>query len=491
MNRLTYIKLISLQIVMITSLMYVQSASAEISFMRDIAPVLLKRCVGCHGERVHLGGYRVDTFQNFIHKGASGEKSIIPGNPENSRLFQLITAKIEAVRMPKSDDPLSPEQIAHFRAWIAGGAMFDGSSAAVPIKSLLGPREHPAAPIAYRAPSPVMALAFLPGGNEIAVGGYNEITIWNSGSGKLTRRIEHLPQRIQSLSLSQDRKTVLIAGGTPGEYGEVALIDLASGKRTKVLDTFNDIVLSAVFSPDGKHIAAGGTDASIRLYDVESGKKLWISSIHSDWVTAVSFSPDGRFVASASKDMTVKVFDAADGSLFTTYNGHNRQIGKYMGQNPVYSLVFEPGAQLVCSAGGGSWIQVWSPIEAKADSGDAGDMEERFAKQGHTRYIEHGFKKGVFALAVHGNQIFAASADGILKEFDLQSQKLIRTFPGQSDWLFSLSTDDSGERIAAGSYSGEIRIWNTQTGRLVSSFFAQPGRVQKQISGTSTLTRQN
>ncbi len=467
------------------------SASAESSFLRDVAPILLKRCAGCHGERVHLGGYRVDTFQSLLLKGASGEKSIVPGKPDDSRLFQLITAKVEAVRMPKSDDQLAPEQIAIIRAWIAGGAKFDGASVSVPIKSLLGPRRHPAAPVVYRTASPIMALAFLPDGREIAVGGYNEITIWNAASGKLIRRIEHLPQRIQSLSLSKDGKTALIGGGTPGEYGEASLIDLASGKRTKVLDTFNDIVLSAVFSPDGRHIAVGGADMSVRLYDFESGKRVWMSSIHSDWVTAVSFSPDGHFVASASKDMTVKVFEAADGSLFTTYNGHNRQIGKYMGQNPVYSLIFEPGAQFACSAGGGNWIQLWSPIEAKADSGDAGDMEERFAKQGHTRYIEHGFKKGVFALNVRGNNIFAASADGILKEFDLSSQKLIRTYPGKSDWLFSLSVDDSGDQIAAGSYSGEIRIWDTKSGRLIIMFFAQPGRSQRQVPGISTLTRQN
>ncbi len=491
MCRLFNIKLIGSIFLSLTAFAGAHSATAETSFLRDVAPILLKRCSGCHGERVHLGGYRVDTFRGLSTKGASGLNSIVPGKPADSRLFQLITAKVEAARMPQSDDPLSAEQIALIRAWIAGGAKFDGSSATVPIKSLVGARQHPAAPAVYRTASPVMALAFLPGDREIAAGGYNEITIWDTFSGKLIRRIEHLPQRIQSLTVSRDGKSFLIAGGTPGEYGEAALVDIASGRRSKVLDTFNDIVFSAVFSSDGKRIAVGGADMSVRVYDADSGRRVWMSSIHSDWVTAVGFSPDGKFVASSSKDMTVKIYDAADGSLYTTYNGHNRQIGKYMEQSPVYSLVFENGSAAACSAGRGNWIQLWSPVEAKADSGDAGDMEERFAKQGHTRYIEHGFKKGVFALAVKGDRIYAASADGILKEFDLNSQKLIRTFPGQSDWLFSLSTDASGDRIAAGSYSGEINIWNTKYGSQINSFYAQPGRAQRKAPGTSTLTRQN
>src|SRR5579871_3523673 len=249
-------------------------ATAGVSFTHAIAPILLKRCTGCHGERTNLGGYRAHTYQSLMQHGASGQAPVVPGKPEESRLFRLITAKSADARMPRSDDPLSPEQIALIRAWILEGAKFDGSDPAAALKNLLGPRAHPAAPAVYRMPVPVMALAFAPGGKEIAVGGYQEVTVWDTATGALLRRLPHLPQRIQALHFRKDGRQLLTAGGSPGEYGEVALVDVATGSPT-VLDTFNDIVLTAAFSPDEKRIVAGSAEGSVRAYETERGARLW------------------------------------------------------------------------------------------------------------------------------------------------------------------------------------------------------------------------
>ncbi len=451
-----------------------QTAKAEVSFVRDIAPIVLKRCTGCHGERANLGGYRAHTYQSLMKAGASGKATIVAGKPEDSLFFQRITTKVEPLRMPKSDDALSHAQIALVRKWILAGAKFDGSDAAAPLKSLLGPRVHPAAPVTYRTAAPVMALAFSADGKALFVGGYNEITVWNAETGALIQRIPHQPQRIQALTFSKDSKTLLVAGGTPGEYGEIALVHLNTGER-QVLDTFTDIALAAVFSPDGKRILAGGADAGVRMYEAEGGKRLWESKVHSDWVTGVSMSFDGRFVVSSSKDMTVKVYEAETGTLFTTYNGHNRQIGQYRGSAPVYAVQFAPETNLVYSAGGGKWVQIWDPIKAQAESGDAGDMEDRFAKQGSGRYLPLGFDHEVYALTVQGGQVFAASADGVLKQFDANTFREIRAYKGHTDWIFSLSYHAATHRIATGSYDSSVRIWDTQTGTCLATFRAMPG----------------
>ena len=453
-----------------------QAARADVSFSRDIAPIVLKRCAGCHGERANLGGYRAHTFQSLMRAGESGQAAIVAGKPDDSVFFQRISMKVEPLRMPKSDDPLSTAQIALIRQWIAAGAKFDGADAALPLKNLLGPRVHPAAPAVYRTPVPVMALTFAPDGKEIYIGGYNEITVWNAGTGALLKRIPRQPQRIQALAFSPDGKTLLVAGGTPGEYGEIALVHPDSGAR-QVFDTFNDIALAAVFSPDGKHILAGGADGGVRMYDAGSGKRLWESKVHSDWVTGVSMSFDNRFVVSSSKDRTVKVYEAETGSLFTTYNGHNRQIGTYKGAAPVYAVQFAPGSDTVYSAGGGKWIQIWDPIQAQAESGDAGDQEERFAKQGAARYIPLGFTQEVYALSVQDGQVFAASADGILKQFDAKTFQEVRAFTGHTDWIFSLNYHAPTRRIATGGYDGAVRVWDAQTGACLASFKAMPGHI--------------
>lgn len=458
---------------------FAASASADVSFVRTVAPIVLRHCVGCHGDKINLGGYRAQTFQYLMRRGGSGKVPVVPGKPEESALFRLVSTSNAASRMPKGDEPLSKTQVETIRQWIAEGAKFDGSDPAASLRSAMGVRQHPAAPQAYRTAAPVMALAIvhqpLPDADLIAVGGYNEVTLWSSKTGTLVRRIGHLPQRIQSLACSRDGRRLLVAGGTPGEYGEASLVDIAGASKPQVLGNYSDIALTAVFSPEGARIAVGGADGSVSVYDASSGHRIWISSLHSDWVTSISFSQDGKFVASASRDMTVKLHNASDGSLYTTYSGHCRQLGQYKGQDPVYSVHFIGAADDAISAGGGKWIQLWNAEKAKEEAGSAADMEERFAKMGHTQYLPHGFDQPVLATAVDGNNLYAASADGSVKLFDIPSKREVRKFSGHTDWVYSLDFSAQDHLLVTGAYNGEVRVWDPQTAICVCSFYAQPG----------------
>ena len=51
-----------------------------------------------------------------------------------------------------------------------------------------------------------------------------------------------------------------MGGGTPGEYGEVTLVDAKTGTKIRTFGTFEDVVLSIAFSPDGNRVAAGAAD---------------------------------------------------------------------------------------------------------------------------------------------------------------------------------------------------------------------------------------
>ena len=137
--------------------------------------------------------------------------------------------------MPKGDDPLASSQISTIQRWITEGARFDGKDARASIRTAAGPRLHPAAPVAYRAAHPVLALTLFPFAGEelIAVGGYNEVTVWNARTGALVRRIGGLPQRVQSIKCSPDGTRLLVAGVYAcGEYGEEPdIVDLHSGSK--------------------------------------------------------------------------------------------------------------------------------------------------------------------------------------------------------------------------------------------------------------------
>ncbi|MFN0056308.1 MAG: DUF1553 domain-containing protein [Planctomycetales bacterium] len=96
-------------------------AEPAIDYERQIRPVLKERCLACHGALKQKGGLRLDTAALAIRGGDSGA-AIVPTDAAASLLLERITAADAAERMPPEGEPLTPEQIATFQAWVAQGA---------------------------------------------------------------------------------------------------------------------------------------------------------------------------------------------------------------------------------------------------------------------------------------------------------------------------------------------------------------------------------
>ena len=441
---------------------------AEVSFMRDIAPVLQRRCSGCHGDKKSKGNYRLHTFEYL-------EQAVVSGKPGESDLYLRLVETDPESRMPQKDDALSAADTELVREWIEQGAAFDGESPTKSFTSQALPRTHPAPPTAYRVPVPIMALAYSIDGKELAVAGHHEVTVWDPETGSLLRRLTGLPLRVQSIKWLSGGKQLVIGGGTAGEYGELSLIDAITGERLTVFDTFEDLVLGVGIDKQAAHIAGVSADRTVRAYHLESGQRLWLSNVHSDWATSVAYSPDSRFVISTSRDQTVKVLAATSGELFTTYNGHRRNLGDFRGRFKIFAGCFDPATGLALSVGEGKAIRIWDPVKAKEENGTAGDMEERFFKAGHTRYVSHEFSGPAFALAVQADSIYTAGRDGLVRSFEFASGKQRLEMNGHNDWIYALALSSATKRLATGAHDGEVRIWNTDDGTLIQSFIAAPG----------------
>ncbi|MCC5644224.1 serine/threonine protein kinase, partial [Nostoc sp. CHAB 5824] len=74
--------------------------------------------------------------------------------------------------------------------------------------------------------------------------------------------------------------------------------------------------------PDGKTLASGSEDKTIKLWDVSTGKALKTLTGHSSKVNSVVFSPDGKTLASGSEDKTIKLWDVSTGKALKTLTGH-------------------------------------------------------------------------------------------------------------------------------------------------------------------------
>jgi len=424
------------------------AASTPVGFSKELAPILAKKCVVCHGPEKSKGHYRLDSFDWLMKAGESKTAPVVPGQPEPSELMRRLTAKDEDDRMPQKDDPLPVEQIALIERWIKEGAKFDGTDPNAPLVTLIPKTPNPDPPAVYRHPVAITALAFHPDGNELAVGGYHEITTWNPSDGKLLRRIKNVAQRTQSVDYSPAGALLAAAGGSPGQLGEVALYNPTNGALLRVLGTLPDMALALSFGPDGSRLAVGSADNSIRIYEVATGKEQLVIQQHADWVMSIAWSRDGAHLASASRDRTARISSTTNGDLETSYTAH---------QGPVLAVAFSEDGNRVCSAGHDKKIHLWDAKEGKA-AGEIG-----------------GFEDDIFRLIVFENSIFSCSADKKIRQYAMDKKELVRTFSGHNDWVYSLAIDGKSKRLASGSYDGEVRIWSLEDGRALTAFIAAPG----------------
>ncbi|WP_437187664.1 c-type cytochrome domain-containing protein [Planctomicrobium sp. SH668] len=98
-----------------------------ISFMKEIAPVVINRCVGCHGAENPRNRLRLDSFAGWKTGGQSGQM-IIPENAFRSMMIARLHAPEGKGRMPANGEALSDEQKQLFIDWVNQGAKFDGES---------------------------------------------------------------------------------------------------------------------------------------------------------------------------------------------------------------------------------------------------------------------------------------------------------------------------------------------------------------------------
>jgi mono/diheme cytochrome c family protein len=101
-------------------------------FESRIAPLLASRCGACHGPESAESGFRIDLRERAMAGGDSGAAGIVPGQPEASELLARIVTDDPESRMPAEGDPLSAEEQAWIRDWIASGAEWPDAMAELP-----------------------------------------------------------------------------------------------------------------------------------------------------------------------------------------------------------------------------------------------------------------------------------------------------------------------------------------------------------------------
>ena len=160
-------------------------------------------------------------------------------------------------------------------------------------------------------------MRYSPDGTRLAVASGIGIWLYDTATYQDVSLLTGQSEQIFNIAFSPDGKTI-----ASGCYdGTIRLWDIGTGIHKTRLTTYKVSVNSVAFSPNGP-LACGSDDGTVRLWDAHTGEHKKTLTGHTDNVYSVAFSPDGQTLASGSEDGTVRLWDAHTGEHKKTLIGH-------------------------------------------------------------------------------------------------------------------------------------------------------------------------
>lgn len=448
-----------------------QAAGGPISFYRQVQPILQANCQGCHQPAKAGGEYVMTSVESLLRGGESGVAAITAGQPEESYLVELITPHEGRAEMPQGQPPLAAGEIELIRAWIEQGAQDDTPQNA---RSRYD-AEHPPA---YARPAVIPSLDYSPDGTLLAIAGFHEALLFSADGSERVARLIGLSERVESVRFSPDGTHLAVVGGLPCRMGEVQIWDVA--EKTLLLSapaTF-DTLYGASWSPDGKLVAFGAADNSVRAVETETGKQVVYMAAHEDWVRGTVFSGDGQSIFSASRDMTVKMTDVATQRFVGNVTTHTPGVLR----GGMLAVVRHPQKNqlLVGSADGAPKLFEMDVKAAPASGGNPNQIREYEPLSGRVFDVR---------FSPDGSRAFAgASLDGVgqVRCYEIESGKVLWTAEVAESAVYALACSPDGSTLAAAGSDGHIRLIDTTSGSVRSSFL--PVDVAEAGSGRDNWT---
>lgn len=161
----------------------------------------------------------------------------------------------------------------------------------------------------------------------------------------------------------------------------------------------SDAVTCIAVSGDGRRVASGSRDKTVKIWDAESSKCTTTLKGHTGWVMGVALSMDGRRVASASRDKTVKIWDVESGQCTTTLKGHNIWVT---------CVVFSGDGRRVASGSHAKVVKIWDTESSEC-------LVTLKGQRGHRDFIT------CVAFSADSRRVASGSHDNTVKIWDAKS----------------------------------------------------------------------
>ena len=319
--------------------------------------------------------------------------------------------------------------------------------------------------------------------NEIITYNNQCIRKWNQNTGNLVYMIDGHNEVVNSAIFSPDGTEFLSCSND----GTIKLWDNYNGMLIRTIYFAN--ALSIAFSPDGLLILGGcfDSDDSLILLDKKTGEEIKAFQGHKSNVTCVLFSADGKRILSGSEDKTIKLWEINSQKSIKTFAGHQRDVN---------SVVFSTDEKIILSGSSDFTIRLWdictghvintlkghtNSVTSAIFSSDetfilSGSMDSSVKLWNRSTgklvksYVGHTQTVMKVAFTPDGSQIISSSRDGTIKFWIKYTGNLIKNLEGHNNNVTSVILSPDGKFILSASDDGTIKLWDYNTGNLLKSF---------------------
>jgi WD40 repeat protein/serine/threonine protein kinase len=197
------------------------------------------------------------------------------------------------------------------------------------------------------------------------------------------------------------------------------------------------------WSPDGRAIATGSEDGSVRLWDPVCGEPLSPPRMHDGPVRSLAFARDSMAVASGSEDQTARLWDAATGLPRGEPMHH---------QGPVTRVVFSPDGSTLLTASLDGRVRRWDAVTGQLRG----------------QPMEHGGPVLTMAITPNGQTIASGGHRGSLILWDVKTSRRRTVLPGCTGPLRQIAFSPDGTKLAGGD-GHLVRLWSVDKGELLAT----------------------
>ena len=412
-------------------------------YRRDVEPIFKKYCSGCHNANDREGKLSLESFDDLLRGGAGGV-ALVPGRVEQSRLLLVLNGGADPKMPPEGNEAPTAAEVAVLKNWIAAGAKGPTGKAPDPT-ILLTPKVPPT--VTPRDAISAVALSPTTGG-PAAIASYGAVRLIDVDDRSTRLTLTGLRGPVADVEFSTDGKRLVTAAGEPGVFGEAQLWNLADGKLLKTFTAHRDSLYAVALSPDGKTLATGNYDQTIKLWDAATGKELRTLTGYNGAVFDVAFHPGGKILAGASADRTIKLWNVATGARLDTLGQPTKDQ---------FAVAFSPDGKTLLAGGADNRLRAWR-ISANAAENTNPLTVTRYAHEGPVLKLVY---------STDGKTIVSTGEDRFVRIWDAATLTERRALERQPDWAPGLALSHDGKLILVGRMDGSYAFYDAATGKLI------------------------